>query len=38
MPDKSDFLNHLKAKAGLTLDYWNESIELERYTVESFGD
>ncbi|KZY87995.1 AMMECR1 domain-containing protein [Oleiphilus sp. HI0081] len=38
LPDKSDFLNHLKAKAGLTLDYWNESIELERYTVESFGD
>jgi hypothetical protein len=31
------FLNHLKRKAGLPLDYWSDDVQLYRYTVESFG-
>lgn len=37
LSDKQDFLRHLKAKAGLPYDYWSDSIEFERYSVESFG-
>ncbi len=33
---KKQFLNHLKLKAGLTSDYWSDSIQISRYTVESF--
>ena len=34
--DKKQFLNHLKQKAGLASDYWSDSIQISRYTVESF--
>jgi AmmeMemoRadiSam system protein A len=37
LPDKREFLHHLKAKAGLAFDYWSDTIEFERYSVESFG-
>lgn len=30
-----DFLNHLKRKAGLPMDYWSPSLRFSRYTVES---
>lgn len=36
LPDKAEFLMHLKMKAGLLADYWSDSIEFERYAVESF--
>ena len=31
-----EFLNHLKLKAGLPVNYWSYSIEMSRYTTESF--
>jgi AmmeMemoRadiSam system protein A len=34
LSDPRDFLSHLKQKAGLPLDYWSDSIEVERYTTE----
>jgi len=30
----SEFLNHLKVKAGLPMDYWSETIKIKRYTTE----
>ena len=35
--DPSEFLVHLKGKAGLAADYWSETIQVQRYTAESFG-
>lgn len=32
------FLNHLKRKAGLPMDYWSSSIKVERYITEEFGE
>jgi len=36
-PEPGSFLQHLKLKAGLTADYWSDTIEVSRYTTESFG-
>lgn len=36
LPDKINFLRHLKQKAGLPPDYWSDSIQVSRYTTESF--
>jgi hypothetical protein len=36
LPDKHDFLNHLKAKTGLPVSYWSNNIKVQRYTVEDF--
>jgi len=30
------FLNHLKQKAGLRMDYWSDKMQAWRYTTESF--
>jgi AmmeMemoRadiSam system protein A len=38
LPRASDFLNHLKRKAGLPAGYWSDRIQVARYTTESFGD
>ena len=44
LKDPSEFLKELKRKAGLPLDYWSDSIRIQRYTVETverdkpFGD
>lgn len=38
LPDKRDFLRHLKIKAGLPADYWSDSINVWRYATEIFGD
>lgn len=35
LPEPQDFLIHLKLKAGLPADYWSDTIEIERYTVEA---
>ena len=32
------FLGHLKCKAGLTEHFWHPDIQVERYTVEEFGE
>lgn len=32
-----DFLNHLKLKAGLPIDYWSPSLHFSRYTAESIS-
>ncbi len=37
LPEKQVFLQHLKLKAGLPVDYWSESIEISRYETESFS-
>ena len=34
--DREIFLKHLKQKAGLSQDYWSDSITIERYEVDSF--
>ena len=31
-----EFWSHLKLKAGLPANYWNDEIKVERYTTESF--
>lgn len=36
LPEKHDFLNHLKEKTGLPANYWNDNIKVQRYTVEDF--
>ena len=35
LPDKKLFLAHLKMKAGLSADYWSDTLRIDRYTVES---
>jgi AmmeMemoRadiSam system protein A len=36
LPEPREFLNQLKRKAGLRLDYWSDSMQAWRYTTESF--
>jgi len=36
LPEPRQFLNELKRKAGLRMDYWSDSIQAWRYTTESF--
>ncbi|MCG6934995.1 MAG: AmmeMemoRadiSam system protein A [Proteobacteria bacterium] len=38
LPDPHDFFHHLKLKAGLPLDHWSDTLQVERYTVEEFGN
>ena len=33
LPETSEFLAHLKMKAGLTRDFWSEEITVERFTA-----
>ncbi len=37
LPRAEDFWRHLKQKAGLATDHWSGSIQVSRYTTESFG-
>lgn len=37
LTNRHDFLRHLKAKAGLPPDWWSATLQVERYTTESFG-
>lgn len=37
LPEPRDFLNHLKQKAGLPMDYWSDAIKIFRYETESFS-
>ncbi len=38
LPDTSDFLAHLKLKAGFPANYWSDKIRISRYTSESITD
>jgi AmmeMemoRadiSam system protein A len=38
LPDKKQFLAHLKMKAGLAPDYWSDTLQVERYTAESIEE
>jgi len=38
LPERKDFLRHLKMKAGLPADHWSDTVEVWRYTTECFGD
>ena len=38
VPDASDFLRHLKRKAGWSPQFWADDIQVLRYTVEDFGE
>lgn len=37
LPQPSNFINQLKRKAGLSTNFWSNSIKIERYTSESFS-
>ncbi len=37
LPAPEDFLSHLKRKAGLPLNHWSDSLQVQRYSSESFG-
>ena len=36
LPDKKDFLNHLKVKAGFTFDWWDDAVKISCYETFSF--
>lgn len=36
LPDKKDFLNHLKMKAGLPTHWWDNTVKISRYETFSF--
>jgi AmmeMemoRadiSam system protein A len=37
LPEPRQFLEHLKMKAGLPADYWSDTLEVWRYSTESFS-
>jgi AMMECR1 domain-containing protein len=38
LPDATQFLAHLKQKAGLAADFWSNDMRLQRYTVRKFKE
>jgi AmmeMemoRadiSam system protein A len=38
LPEPTEFLAHLKRKAGLSMDFWAESVRLSRYTVSKWKE
>ena len=38
LPDRRDFLRHLKQKAGLPPDYWSDRLRVSRYRTEAFSE
>jgi len=38
LPDKEDFLTHLKLKAGLPADHWSDNIVIYRYSTEKISE
>lgn len=36
LPDKKEFLKHLKMKAGLPIDWWDNTVKISRYETFSF--
>lgn len=37
LSEPADFLRHLKMKAGLAPDYWSNTLQIWRYTTDSFA-
>lgn len=37
LPDKEQFLRHLKIKAGLQADFWSDQIKIQRFTAQTFA-
>ena len=37
LPRADTFVQHLKRKAGLSVDHWSDTLTIQRYTTESFG-
>ena len=37
LPDKTEFLAHLKLKAGMPADYWSRDLRFYRYETENFA-
>ncbi len=38
LSDPAEFLTHLKLKAGLSADWWDDDVRIETYTVESWAE
>ena len=38
LPEPAEFLAHLKRKAGLSTDFWSESVRMSRYTVSKWKE
>jgi AmmeMemoRadiSam system protein A len=38
LPEPTEFLAHLKRKAGLSMDFWSESVRLSRYSVSKWKE
>ncbi|MCG8434110.1 MAG: AmmeMemoRadiSam system protein A [Gammaproteobacteria bacterium] len=38
IPDRSQFIRHLKAKAGFASHYWSSSVQFYRYRTETFQE
>ncbi len=38
LPQPHDFMVHLKLKAGLNADFWDNAIQLSRYTVQKWRE
>lgn len=38
LPEPEMFVGQLMRKAGLPTDYWSDTIQVQRYTVESWGE
>lgn len=38
LPDATDFIAHLKQKAGLPADFWADNVKLYRYTVSKWKE
>lgn len=38
LPDRRDFLRHLKLKAGLPPGFWSDRLRVSRYRTEAFGE
>ncbi|WP_243318300.1 AmmeMemoRadiSam system protein A [Geothrix paludis] len=38
LPESEDFLTHLKRKAGLPMDFWDDGIRITRFTVTRFHE
>ncbi|NQW09127.1 MAG: AmmeMemoRadiSam system protein B [Alphaproteobacteria bacterium] len=37
IPEASRFVSHLKGKAGLPRDHWSDTLQVSRFTTETFG-
>ena len=38
LPEPAEFLGQLKRKAGLAIDFWDDNVELERYSTRHWSE